>query len=74
MSEHTDDILDGLFCQSCNAFMGNACGYPRSCKDCSGVTAAPNPAKINYPQCNKRVKAIGLAVHQRVVHGMEPSK
>lgn len=35
---HTDDILEGIFCQHCGVALpdGMAPGYPRSCEDCAG--------------------------------------
>lgn len=29
-----EDVLDGIFCQQCGEFLGDATGYPRSCEEC----------------------------------------
>jgi len=34
MSEFTDLMLDGVICQCCGQFLGDASGYPRSCEWC----------------------------------------
>ena len=34
MSDYSDDVREGLVCQICGEYMGNECGYPRTCKDC----------------------------------------
>ena len=34
MSDMSDDILEGVFCQECGAYIGDEVGYPRSCEDC----------------------------------------
>ena len=34
MSDHTDDVLDGLFCECCGEFLEEAVGYPRKCEAC----------------------------------------
>lgn len=34
MSDYTDDVLDGLFCEECGEFLEEAVGYPRKCKGC----------------------------------------
>ena len=36
MGEITDMILDGILCEECGGYIGEAVGYPRSC--CSGDT------------------------------------
>lgn len=34
MGEISDMILEGILCQECGGFVGEACGYPRTCDDC----------------------------------------
>ena len=34
MSEFNDLMLDGVICQGCGQFLGDAAGYPRSCEAC----------------------------------------
>lgn len=37
MSEITEDVMEGLLCEDCGAFIdGDAPGYPRECEDCEG--------------------------------------
>jgi hypothetical protein len=37
MSDFTDDVLDGLFCQACGCVVDEtAPGYPRNCEPCGG--------------------------------------
>lgn len=35
MGEIADDTLDGIFCQACGGFIGEAVGYPRCCTSCA---------------------------------------
>jgi hypothetical protein len=32
--EIAEAMLDGIFCEGCGEFMGEACGYPRRCAGC----------------------------------------
>lgn len=44
-----DDILDGVFCQECGEYLGEATGYPRYCSDCDPVSVKKyksKPAKV----------------------------
>ena len=34
MGDIADAMIDGELCQECGTYMGDACGYPRSCLDC----------------------------------------
>ena len=36
MGDMADDIIDGIFCEQCGGYLGNAVGYPRICSSCSG--------------------------------------
>lgn len=38
MGDISDMILDGTLCQECGAYIGDACGYPRSCGGCEETT------------------------------------
>lgn len=29
-----EDIINGIFCQECGAYIGEHSGHPRTCKDC----------------------------------------
>ena len=78
MGEIAEMMLDGTLCQGCGEFMGDACGYPRSCAGCAKEERAQahkgvlkrhqEIKKVKCPTCQKRVKAIGLADHQRDAH------
>lgn len=75
MGEIADMILEGDMC-ACGNYIGDGDGYPQYCspqcrRDYGGgeeIEAKPPPSKISCPDCGKRVKANGLADHQRVVH------
>lgn len=74
MGEIAEMMLDGTLCQVCGEFMGDDCGYPRTCDGCaprSRPTIRPlmPPAKTKCPTCGKKVKLAGLADHTRDVHG-----
>lgn len=32
--EIADSMLDGSMCECCGEYMGEPCGYPRTCDDC----------------------------------------
>lgn len=34
MSDYTDDVLDGLYCELCGECMEECVGYPRKCSAC----------------------------------------
>lgn len=34
MSEYTDDMLDGVFCECCGEYLGEGYGAPRRCRIC----------------------------------------
>ncbi len=80
MGEISDLIIEGEVCQLCMCEMGNAVGYPRTCKEC----AAPDPKQkassfysqvpkgsIRCTTCKRVVKAVGLAQHNRDRHGVK---
>lgn len=31
-----DDILEGIFCEECGQYIGEAVGWPHKCPDCAG--------------------------------------
>ena len=72
MGEYADMILEGESCQDCGVYLGDAVGYPRTCKGCKrqevATTRATNSGKTNCPVCNKRVKLAGLNDHLRDSH------
>lgn len=71
MGEWAEMMLDGTMCQVCGEFMGGAGGgFPMTCAGCSGRPARAKKAapKAKCPTCGKKVKAVGLADHQRFVH------
>lgn len=35
MGEITEMILDGILCELCGVYIGNACGYTRKCVNCT---------------------------------------
>ena len=34
MSDFTDDVINGDFCELCGVWLGIGEGYPRTCADC----------------------------------------
>jgi predicted Zn-ribbon and HTH transcriptional regulator len=34
MGDAAEMILEGIVCESCGVYIGEAIGYPRKCKDC----------------------------------------
>lgn len=73
MGKVAEMMLDGTLCQVCGDFMGDDCGYPRTCAACQYedkvAHSLAHPAeKVPCPKCGKRVKAVGLADHVRDVH------
>ena len=34
MGEMADRVIDGIFCEECGEYIGDACGYPRKCDSC----------------------------------------
>jgi hypothetical protein len=85
MGDIADMMLDGTLCQECGDYLGPECGYPRSCSGCDSSPKTSKPPKqksggtpkseprANCPQCGKRISIVGLADHERSVHG-GPSK
>lgn len=75
MGEIAEMMLDGILCQGCGELLleegDDVPGYPRSCAACARLQRALNspPApKVMCPTCGKKVKAVGLADHQRDAH------
>lgn len=85
MGEIADMMLDGVLCAGCGAAIdGEESGYPRYCsKRCAGEHDAANEHrmqvkvvrgqanKVPCPTCGRKVKAVGLADHQRDAHGAQ---
>lgn len=79
MGDVADMMLDGTLCASCGEYLGLDTGYTVYCKGCQkGQNAIAHKGtlqrhqeikKVSCPVCNRRVKAIGLADHQRDAHG-----
>lgn len=79
MGEVADMMLEGQMCQGCGEVLGDGDGYPVLCDGCQqeqGVdqhgekkTPKPNRQKTRCPECDKKVKVTGLAMHRRDVHG-----
>lgn len=71
MGEYAEMMLDGTLCQVCGDFMGDDSGFPRTCAACQWEekkVLKPAAPKVKCPTCGKKVKAVGLADHQRDVH------
>ena len=84
MGEIADMMLDGTMCQWCGEWLHGGeegPGYPGLCASCAreerrtrAAQAQRTPEKVSCPTCGKRVKAVGLAYHQRDAHGVrDPS-
>lgn len=83
MGDVADMMLDGTLCASCGEYLWRDTGYPVYCRGCQkdqnasahkGVLQRHQEIKkVNCPTCGKRVKAIGLADHQRDAHGSAPT-
>jgi hypothetical protein len=54
MSEFVDLMLDGVICQCCGQFPGDAAGFPRSCEGCDKLAssgyAEPSEAALQFPE------------------------
>lgn len=75
MGEVAEMILDGTLCQVCGEFMGDDCGYPRTCAGCLKAEKSDSPIdKVKCPTCGKKVKVTGLADHQRDTHSRRGGK
>ena len=75
MGDIADAMLDGDLCQCCGVYMEGGAGFPQTCDACarSNMEAAQRvvrtmPLKVACPTCGKKVKAVGLADHQRDAH------
>jgi hypothetical protein len=72
MGEYAEMMLDGTLCQVCGEFMGGDTGFPRTCEGCRKqpelYRQPPKNPKVKCPTCGKKVKAVGLADHQRDAH------
>lgn len=81
MGEIAEMMLDGTLCEGCGVYVGRKTG-PVRCRDCRPSKAeqkAENIARMlaeaafqkkgKCPTCGKRVRLVGMADHQRDVHG-----
>lgn len=78
MGDVADAMLDGDLCEQCGVYMENGAGYPQTCSAClrANVEATrravvPMASKVACPTCGKKVKATGLADHQRDAHASD---
>lgn len=80
MGEIADMMLDGDICEGCGVpNLGESYGVPWRCASCRRDERAARhqetlarqqlTKKVPCPTCGKRVKAVGLADHQRDAHG-----
>jgi len=42
MGDIADSIIDGVLCEWCGEYIGNAVGYPRKCSSCKSEEKARN--------------------------------
>lgn len=72
MGEIADMMLDGTLCEGCGVYIGDGDGFPVRCPDCridsDEKWTGLSPAKMNCPECGKRIKKAGLADHIRAKH------
>lgn len=65
MGDFADMVVDGIVCQLCGEFMGDACGHPRTCSGCS--TAKPKPYDCQF--CHRGFSSPeARSDHERAVH------
>lgn len=86
MGDIAEMMLDGTLCEGCGVYLGGvAQGIPRRCYDCRPTKDERKAANIARheaqqarakkapcPTCGKRVRLVGMADHQRDVHGVAP--
>ena len=53
MGEIADDIIDGIFCEWCGEYIGDAVGYPRKCFDCQKEAYEENKKKHEFKKKQK---------------------
>ncbi len=51
MGEISDMIIEGELCNVCGGYIGDSCGFPRSCSDCK------KESKKNKKKGNQNVKS-----------------
>ncbi len=51
MGEMVEDILDGIYCEECQDYIGNPCGYPRKCNSCK-------PHRLETKKKKRKVDAL----------------
>ena len=83
MGDVADMMLDGMLCEGCGVYLGEAVNYPRRCKSCqkgrridalrTATHTHHREQKTQCPTCGKRVKIAGLTDHMRDAHGVRPN-
>lgn len=68
MGDIADAVLDGTLCQCCGVYMGDAVGYPRSCRSCSGHSSQVKKNKVQCAVCKKWVSSVGIKQHMHDKH------
>ena len=71
MGEYAEMMLDGTCCACCGEYIGTDNGYATYCAGCAPdfEVAESLPSKFaRCPECNKKVKAVGLDDHIRAKH------
>lgn len=85
MGDYAEMMLDGTMCSSCGVYIGEATGEPAECETCAveirqmeksiqrqaNIARNARMKKTRCPECNKKVKEIGLNQHRKDVHGVE---
>ena len=79
MGEISDWVLEGGLCQECGEYLGEGDGFPTSCPGCAALhenhkepesPAKPKTTKFKCPLCERHIRAAGLSMHIRDVHGV----
>lgn len=68
MGDIADAIMEGLLCSSCGGYVGDPCGYPRVCVDCT-VSRPLYKRTLACKHCKRKFKSeYGLAQHVAAKH------
>jgi len=46
MGDAAEMVLDGILCQVCGEYIGEAVGYPRNCESCGGEGSGPSEKEL----------------------------
>lgn len=72
MGDISDMIIDGILCEGCGSYLGDAVGYPRTGPCCGErlyrERTRTSSNKIACPHCGRKVKRSGLSDHINAVH------